>query len=52
MKDRLQSPETIQTAQTSTEQKLHENKKGRKNIHMDMSKDKQAISHTRKLGHG
>ena len=45
-------PETIQTAQVSTQQKWPENKNRMKNNCMDISSDKQAKPQTRKFGHG
>ena len=41
----------MQTAQASLEQKEPENKNEKKNVCMDILSDKQAKSHTRKLGH-
>ena len=45
-----QRPETTQT-QGTTEQQLEGNKNKKKNNCMDISSDKQANSHTRRLGH-
>ena len=50
--DWLQQLETIQTTQASTEQKEPENKNGKSNNCIDISRDKQVKFHLRKLGHG
>ena len=49
--DKLQRPETKQTAQTLLEEKQPENKNGRKSIFMDIPSDKQMKSHTSRLGY-
>ena len=51
-KDWLQSPKTIHQYKHEQGKKQPENKNRKKNNCKNISRDKRAKSHTRKLGHG